>query len=83
MYRSTLIRSARVDALFDFDDAVKHIEKRRKWGCSSAGRASALHAEGQEFDPPHLHHILFREYEGISERDRKHGRIAQVVRAHA
>ena len=25
------------------------------WGCSSAGRASALHAEGQEFDPPHLH----------------------------
>ena len=26
-----------------------------KWGCSSAGRASALHAEGQEFDPPHLH----------------------------
>ena len=39
-----------------------------KWGCSSAGRASALHAEGQEFDPPHLHHK---------------GRIAQVVRAHA
>lgn len=25
------------------------------WGCSLAGRASALHAEGQEFDPPHLH----------------------------
>ncbi len=40
----------------------------KKWGCSSAGRASALHAEGQEFDPPHLHQI---------------GRIAQVVRAHA
>ena len=26
------------------------------WGCSSAGRAPALHAGGQEFDPPHLHH---------------------------
>ena len=25
------------------------------WGCSSAGRAPALHAGGQEFDPPHLH----------------------------
>ena len=24
-------------------------------GCSSAGRAPALHAGGQEFDPPHLH----------------------------
>ena len=27
----------------------------RKRGCSSAGRAPALHAGGQEFDPPHLH----------------------------
>ena len=51
-----------VGLLFDFEDAGK-------WGCSSAGRASALHAEGQEFDPPHLH--------------QKNGRIAQVVRAHA
>ena len=25
------------------------------WGCSSAGRAPALQAGGQEFDPPHLH----------------------------
>ena len=39
------------------------------WGCSSAGRAPALQAGGQEFDPPHLHHKI--------------GRIAQVVRAHA
>ena len=38
------------------------------WGCSSAGRAPALQAGGQEFDPPHLH---------------QNGRIAQVVRAHA
>ena len=27
------------------------------WGCSSAGRAPALHAGGQEFDPPQLHHF--------------------------
>ena len=47
----------------------KGILKEEIWGCSSAGRASALHAEGQEFDPPHLHHL--------------EGRIAQVVRAHA
>ena len=29
------------------------------WGCSSAGRAPALQAGGQEFDSPHLHHNLF------------------------
>ena len=28
-----------------------------KWGCSSAGRAPALQAGGQEFDPPHLHQV--------------------------
>ena len=27
------------------------------WGCSSAGRAPALQAGGQEFDSPHLHHF--------------------------
>ena len=53
----------------------KEKEKEQKsspgkiWGCSSAGRAPALQAGGQEFDPPHLHHKI--------------GRIAQVVRAHA
>jgi hypothetical protein len=26
------------------------------WGCSSAGRAPALHAGGHRFDPVHLHH---------------------------
>ena len=25
------------------------------WGCSSAGRASALHAGGHRFNPVHLH----------------------------
>ena len=30
--------------------------RRNIWGCSSAGRAPALQAGGQEFDSPHLHH---------------------------
>ena len=28
------------------------------WGCSSAGRAPALQAGGQRFEPAHLHHLL-------------------------
>ena len=27
------------------------------WGCSSVGRAVALQAIGQEFDPPQLHQL--------------------------
>ena len=34
-----------------------------KRGCSSAGRAPALQAGGQEFDSPHLHHLLSFEKE--------------------
>ena len=33
---------------------AKHESVKR--GCSSAGRAPALQAGGQEFDSPHLHH---------------------------
>ena len=57
------------------EDKDKDKEKEQKavpekiWGCSSAGRAPALQAGGQEFDSPHLHQRI--------------GRIAQVVRAHA
>jgi hypothetical protein len=29
-------------------------------GCSSAGRASVLHAEGQRFDSAHLHHTSLK-----------------------
>lgn len=29
------------------------------WGCSSLGRASALHAEGKGFDPPQLHQLFW------------------------
>ena len=62
----------------------KGILEEEIWGCSSAGRASALHAEGQEFDPPHLHHTALRGVVRVtSEQTKKHGRIAQMVRAHA
>ena len=30
---------------------------RKTWGFSSAGRAPALHAGGQEFESPNLHHL--------------------------
>ena len=30
----------------------------KKWGLSSDGRAPALHAGGQRFDPASLHHIF-------------------------
>lgn len=32
----------------------------RMWGFSSAGRAPALHAGGQEFESPNLHHLKSR-----------------------
>ena len=35
------------------------------WGCSSAGRAPALQAGGQEFDSPHLHQYLLGDTEKI------------------
>jgi hypothetical protein len=31
--------------------------QNNSWGCSSNGRALALHARGTGFDPPHLHYI--------------------------
>ena len=33
-----------------------------EWGFSSAGRASALHAEGQEFESPNLHHKIHDDF---------------------
>ena len=35
---------------------AKARNKPTMWGISSVGRASALHAEGQEFESPILHH---------------------------
>ena len=56
-------------------------------GCSSAGRAPALQAGGQEFDSPHLHQGCENSSNGRgSEREDlwpRDGLIAQLVRAHA
>ena len=43
------------------------------WGCSSVGRAPALQAGGQRFEPAHLH----------QPRKGSDGLIAQLVRARA
>jgi hypothetical protein len=46
-----------------------------------------LHAEGQEFDPPHLHQLVRKEGQKEFRESKKpltkNGLIAQVVRAHA
>ena len=42
---------------------IGYPKKRREpdiWGISSAGRAPALHAGGQEFESPILHHFKIR-----------------------
>ena len=36
-------------------------------GCSSAGRAPALQAGGQEFDPPHLHQGILKTKKELKE----------------
>ena len=55
------------------------------WGYSSAGRAPALQAGGQRFDPAYLHHEkqqLFNN--GLRNNEpNQYGLIAQPVRAHA
>ena len=48
------------------------------WGYSSAGRAPALQAGGQRFDPAYLHQRLEEKNQS-----RKYGLIAQPVRASA
>ena len=55
------------------------------WGCSSAGRAPALQAGGQEFDPLLISTNSLRRVRGTGKKDadRTRGLIAQVVRAHA
>ena len=40
--------------LFRFEGLTLNL----KWGISSAGRAPALHAGGQRFDPAILHHLI-------------------------
>jgi len=40
-------------------------ERSTNWGCSSAGRAPALQAGGQRFDPAQLHHSFGVEVGGL------------------
>ena len=61
-------RYAKPVSLFNLEGAIERLCTFKKWkewkytsevpviwGCSSAGRAPALQAGGQEFDSPHLH----------------------------
>ena len=68
------------NSLFNFQGPARDIR-----GYSSAGRAPALQAGGQRFDPAYLHHEkqqLFNN--GLRNNEPNHyGLIAQPVRAHA
>ena len=47
-----------LDALFNLEGTEKNVPNKVMdiWGFSSAGRAPALQAGGQRFDPANLHH---------------------------
>ena len=68
------------NSLFSFQGPARDIR-----GYSSAGRAPALQAGGQRFDPAYLHHEkqqLFNN--GLRNNEpNQYGLIAQPVRAHA
>ena len=61
-----------IDALFNLEGTAKDVPKKEMeiWGFSSAGRAPALQAGGQRFDPANLH------------QKKSYGPIAQLARAH-
>ena len=85
MTRSDLRKLSKAKMLFDFEGpafkiVVRVASESLIRGCSSAGRAPALHAGCQEFDPPHLHQ---RDEDVGTANLTVYGRIAQVVRAHA
>ena len=85
----------RVHTSVGFCSILKVLDELSKWGsegespqplirgCSSAGRAPALHAGGQEFDPPHLHQERVWNGDWLpGDWLPKCGLIAQLVRAH-
>ena len=52
-------KASREDAGKRIADQISNIQHpTSKWGCSSAGRAPALQAGGQRFDPAYLHQRL-------------------------
>ena len=61
-----------LNALFNLEGTEKNVPKKVMdiWGFSSAGRAPALQAGGQRFDPANLH------------QKKSYGPIAQLARAH-
>ena len=73
--------------LFNFEGPEKGNSRKEIRGYSSAGRAPALQAGGQRFDPVYLHQSIPKK----KNRSRlegnllaaNHGLIAQPVRAHA
>ena len=44
-------------SLFNFEGLLQKELSKEIWGYSSAGRAPALQAGGQRFDPAYLHQI--------------------------
>ncbi len=46
-------RGRRFESCLPDQEELKHV-----WGLSSAGRAPALHAGGQRFDPARLHQLI-------------------------
>ena len=52
-----LLCKQRVNGSIPFTSTILKDVKQTLWGYSSAGRASALQAEGQRFDPVYLHHL--------------------------
>ena len=69
------------NSLFNFQGPARDIR-----GYSSAGRAPALQAGGQRFDPAYLHHEkqqLFNNGLRKNNEPNQYGLIAQPVRAHA
>ena len=68
------------NSLFNFQGPARDIR-----GYSSAGRAPALQAGGQRFDPAYLHHEKHQLFNnGLRNNEpNQYGLIAQPVRAHA
>lgn len=52
----TNLKKAVDNSPFSWYNNTRRQERHGLWGISSAGRALAWHARGQEFDPPYLHH---------------------------
>ena len=57
-----------MNLLFNFECPLTQKVLSGIWGYSSAGRAPALQAGGQRFDPAYLHHLTKSQEKGLRER---------------